>query len=76
MARAGYALREKWRMEAAADKLCQCGHRMGDHFELQDVLVRFTLDDGTPSGRFERHPDHVVGEFHCNHDDCDCVITR
>lgn len=70
MARAGYALRQKWQMERLAAEGCQiCGHRVGDHFELRDVLV---VVDGIP--RFERHPDHVVGEFHCNHDGCNCIL--
>lgn len=77
--RAGRALRDKWEMERLAAKLCECGHREGDHFELRDVMVvRYGTglcpNDGVPS--FERHPDHVVGEFHCNHEGCDCIIRR
>lgn len=72
--RAGRALREKWRMERLADEVCKCGHRIGGHFELRDVLV--WDGDDVATARFERHADHVVGEFHCNVDGCDCVVRR
>ena len=85
MARAGWALREKWAMEAASAKLCSCGHRMGDHLELQDVLcvAGVPFDPSSPPAdidfstvSWEKHPGHVVGEFHCSDADCDCIVRR
>lgn len=75
MPRAGWALREKWAMEAAAAKLCTCGHRMGGHRELGYERIIEINELGHAVGeRYEPKPDHVPGHFHCEDDGCTCSI--
>ncbi len=74
MARAGFALRDKWAMEAAAAKLCSCGHRTGDHAELGFDRIIETNEQGHPIGeRYEPKPGHLPWHFHCRVEGCSCV---
>lgn len=69
--RAGKLIRDARAMEAAGAVPCPtCGHRTDEHHELRDVLV---VENGAP--RYERHPDYKPLHFHCDHDDCQCVLV-
>lgn len=57
---------------ARAAVLCECGHPLGDHRELP--RESYAIENGamvvTPN------PDYRPLHFHCEHDDCACVIAR
>lgn len=66
--RAGKHIRDLKAIQHAGDKLCDCGHTMREHRELQPT---WALVDGaiteTP------HPDYRPLHFHCGREGCSCV---
>ncbi len=54
-------------MEAAAARVCACGHPVGGHREKGFTS---TIVDGAIVNT--DHPDHVVGVFFCTVEGCDC----
>lgn len=68
--RAGRQIRWERALEHAGNKLCDCGHTVREHRELQATL---SIEDGaiieTP------HPDYKPLHFHCTADGCECVVV-
>ena len=68
---AGYMLRVDQVRAAAAAKLCECGHAIGDHRERGYVWV--TRVDGTVKELPRKG--HKPGLFYCGHAGCECRFT-
>lgn len=57
--RAGRAIRQAQRLEAADARACdECAHPMGEHFEIGYGV------EG-----------HVAGTFHCKREGCNCAVA-
>lgn len=74
--RAGKAIRDERALAAAAEKLCECGHRLGGHRELP--YSTFAVDFGSNPPRVveTKNLDYRPLEFHCGVDGCECVRTE
>lgn len=69
--RAGKAIRDAAAIRAASAVPCtQCGHELGQHYELQREV--FELVDGAITMTINPAYEPLV--FHCRHDGCDCKI--
>ena len=69
--RAGKLIREKRADEAAAAKLCSCGHPMSEHRERgYETVVEY--EDGVVVVIEKPRQGHVPGRFFCRASGCDC----
>lgn len=71
--KAGRALRDGWAMEAAAAKVCHCGHTLGEHRLLPRETYEIVEVDGAPQVITTQNPAYQPTDFHCSHEGCSCV---
>lgn len=70
----GYMIRQEQRLQAAGEKPCPgCGHPNYRHHELQRAT--FSLSEDQTEIVETLNPDYQPLHFHCDVEDCPCVIV-